>query len=73
MAPLTNGRHAVALFNRSPSPDTIVLTADMLGVPSTATFAAYDVWADAAVGPFSGNCTVAVQSQAVAYLVLTPS
>ena len=73
VSPLTNGRYAVSLFNRSPSADTITVTASMLDVPASMSFSVYDIWAGAQRGSFTGQYSAVVQSQAVVYIVLTPA
>ena len=62
----------MALFNRSPAPDSIVVTSAMLGVSSTTSFSVYDVWASSNVGHLIGEYSAVVPSQATVYVVLTP-
>lgn len=71
--PLTGGRYAVALSNRSPGDDTITLAWEMMGVPAGASFSVFDIWQDVTVGTFTGAYTTPVVSHGVAFLVLTPS
>jgi alpha-galactosidase len=71
--PLTDGRWAVSLFNRSPAADTITVSWDMLGQNSAASFAVRDIWAAADVGTFTGQYSASVAAHSTAFLVLTPS
>lgn len=70
--PLSGGRFALALLNRSPGDDSITVTWDMFGAPTTASFAVRDIWPAADRGTFTGSYTAAVPSHGVAFLVLTP-
>eukprot|EP01116_Phalansterium_solitarium_P024035 TRINITY_DN867_c0_g1_i1.p1 TRINITY_DN867_c0_g1~~TRINITY_DN867_c0_g1_i1.p1 ORF type:complete len:727 (+),score=197.67 TRINITY_DN867_c0_g1_i1:51-2183(+) len=76
-APLTGGRYAVALFNRSPAQDTITLDYSVLQPavvnPLSAKFAVYDIWAAANRGTFQGSYSASVASHGTAFLVLTPA
>ena len=73
-APLTGGRWAAALFNRSPGPDAITLEWGALGVTPGTRFDVRDVWAAADRGVFAGEYTAAaVDAHGVALLVLTPA
>ena len=72
VAPLSGGRAAAALLNRSPGPDTLSVTAADLGWPPGSSFEVRDVWAAADRGTFKGSYTATVEAAAVALLVLTP-
>ena len=71
-SPLILGnRYAVALLNRSPSPDTVSVRAADFGLDPTQTFTVRDVWAGADRGTFTGSYATLVPGQGVALLVLT--
>ena len=71
-APLTGGRAAAALLNRSPGADSVSVTAADAGWPAGTRFAVRDVWAGVDRGVFADSYTAAVDAAAVALLVLTP-
>lgn len=71
-APLTHGRAAAALLNRSPGADSVSVTAADVGWPAGTRFSVRDIWAGADRGVFTGSYTAAVDATAVALLVLTP-
>jgi hypothetical protein len=75
--PLTGGRWAVALFNRSPGPDTIrvdfaSLPASDYGVQPATTFDVYNVWADIRTPSIEDHWSVDVGAHDPALLVLSP-
>ena len=72
-APLTGGRWAAALLNRSPARDTLTLDWASINATAGARFAVRDVWQGADVGTFAGSYTTAVEAHAAAYLILTPA
>ena len=73
-APLQGGRHALALFNRSPSTDTITVSwAQLVGLDDNATVSIRDVWARAhVVGDFRGSFAAEVNAHGTRLFVLTP-
>jgi hypothetical protein len=72
--PLADKKWAVALLNRNANaPAKITLNYTMLNTTAGASFAVKDVWEGQDVGTFKGAFTATVQSQSVAYLVLTPA
>lgn len=71
--PLTGGRYAVALFNRSPAADKLTVTWAQLGANPGASYKVRDIWAASDMGTFTGSYTAMVDAHAVAYLVLTPA
>jgi alpha-galactosidase len=72
VGPLTNGRFAAALFNRSPKSDKITLDWSALNATETAEFAIRDIWAAKDMGSFSKSYTAEVPSKAAVYLTLAP-
>lgn len=72
-APLTGGRVAVALFNRSPSDDAIVVRWADVGLAPGASVNVRDIWQAANVGTFHADFTRPVKAHATVYLVLTPA
>jgi alpha-galactosidase len=72
-APLSGGRFAVVLFNRSPGDDSIVVHWADIGVDPNTRLDVYDVWANANRQAYIGNYTAAVPARATAYLLLTPA
>lgn len=72
VGPLSGGRFAVVLFNRSPADDTITLNWADMGVAPTAAFAVRDIWAAADRGVRMGAYSAMVPAHGVAFLVLTP-
>jgi len=73
VGPLTGGRFAAALFNRSPKSDKITLDWSALNVTDTASLAIRDIWAAKDMGSFSKSYTAEVPSQATVYLTLAPA
>jgi hypothetical protein len=71
--PLSNGRFAVGLFNRSPAAAPISASWTSFNASATATFDIKDVWSGKDLGSFTGSYTTTVQPQGVAYLILTPA
>ena len=71
-APLTGGRIAVSLFNRSPGNDSITAQWADVGAQVGRSYAVRDIWNAADRGAFTGSYTAAVGSKDVAFLVLTP-
>jgi hypothetical protein len=72
--PLTGGRIAVALFNRSPADDVVTAAWPAIGAPSPATaYAVRDIWAAADRGTFTGSYSATVPAHGTAFLVLTPA
>lgn len=72
-APLTRGRFAVALFNRSPALDTVTVDFSDLPGNSLGAFSVRDIWAAADRGSFSGGYAAVVEAHGVAFLILTPA
>ena len=72
-APLSGGRIAVVLFNRSPGDDEIVANWADIGAAPGAAYDVYDIWADSDRGSFTNTYTAAVPARATAYLILTPA
>ena len=70
--PLTGGRFAVSLFNRSPASAPITATFSTFNASATATYAVRDIWAGKDLGPATGSFTATVATEAVSYLILTP-
>lgn len=70
-SPLTGGRYAVALFNRSPADAPI--TATFASFNATGSFDVYDVWAAAAQGAHTGSYTSTVATLSTTLLVLSPA
>jgi hypothetical protein len=74
--PLSGWEYAVALFNRSPSADTISVEFSELprwaeaGKPTA--YAIHDVWSDKDIGVVSDRYSAEVPGHGVALLVLTP-
>jgi hypothetical protein len=73
VGPLSLGRFAVALFNRSPGPDSITLHWRDLNQTSGTAFTVRDIWAEADLGSFSTDFARPVAAHAAAFLVLTPA
>jgi alpha-galactosidase len=71
VAPLTGGRAAVALLNRSPGTDSLRVSGGDLGWPEGTKFAVRDVWAALDRGVFT-TYVASVDASAVALLILTP-
>ncbi len=69
--PLSDGRIAVVLFNRSPGDDTMVVHWSDIG--ATGSYAVYDIWKGSASGVFAGSYTTDVPARATVYLLLTPA
>ena len=73
-APLTGGRLAVGLFNRSPASASIVATWAELGLATTAKFDGIDAWSGASVGKgLHGSVAAQTDHHSLTLLVLTPS
>jgi alpha-galactosidase len=70
--PLTNGRIAVAMFNRSPSTDSITATWAAIGAKPGASYDVLDIWASKDMGTFAGGYSAQVASHGTAFLILTP-
>ncbi len=71
--PLTGGRIALALLNRSPANDSITANWSDIGAPSASQqYAVRDIWQAADMGVFSSSYTAPVVAHGVAFLVLTP-
>jgi len=73
VAPLSGGRFAAALLNRSPGADSLSVAAADLGWAAGARFAVRDVWAAADRGVATGAYTASVDAVSVALLGLTPA
>jgi hypothetical protein len=71
-APLALGRVAVTLFNRSPAPDSITASWEVLGLAPSASFDVFDVWAGASRGVFSGQVRVCVSAALSCSVVSAP-
>ena len=73
-ARLSGHRMAVALFNRSPSPAAVTITAHWadLGLQADAKMAVRDIWKAADVGVHARSYSAPVESRGVVYLLLTP-
>jgi len=69
-APLSNGRMSVALFNRSPGDDKIVLDWSDVGLKGS--YQVYDIWEAANKGVFQNMYTAMVSAHSTAFLILTP-
>jgi len=73
---LTEGRYAVALYNRGPVNETITLDYAVLqppvANPSEASFSVRDIWAAADRGSFKGTYVAEAQSHGVVFLILAP-
>lgn len=73
-APLSGGRHAVGLLNRSPSKAKIAASWEALGLASGEQFDAIDAWTGDAVGStLSGEVAVETASRALTLLILSPA
>ena len=74
VAPMTAGRLAVGLFNRSPAAAEIVASWADLGLAATARFDAVDVWSGASAGKaLRGRVSANTAHHSLTLLVLTPS
>jgi hypothetical protein len=72
-APLSGGRHALSLFNRSPSHDTItVLWEQLQGLDPLTQVRVRDVWRHQDLGMHLGSYSALVPAHGTALLVLTP-
>ena len=71
--PLSGGRLAVALFNRSPGDDAIAVRWADVGLAPGAAVAVRDIWGAADLGTFSADFARPVPAHATAYLVLSPA
>ncbi len=71
--PLTGGRIAVALFNRSPGDDTITARWADIGAAAGAAYSVRDIWAAADRGSFAGSFTSKVPAHSTVYLVMSPA
>lgn len=71
--PLSGGRIAVVLFNRSPGDDSIVAHWADIGAAPGAAYDVYDVWAGVDRGIFTKAYMAAVPARATAYITLTPA
>ena len=72
-APLSGGRHAVALFNRSPSADVIAVSWTQLpGLQPTAHVSVRDVWLKIDAGIHTQGLKATVPAHGTSLFVLTP-
>jgi hypothetical protein len=71
-APLTGGRHSVALFNRSPHPAPITATWAVLGLPAAARFSVLNVWKQETRIAQCQFVDPAVPAHGVSLLILSP-
>ena len=70
-AVLVGGKHAVALFNRSPHQSNITADWEMLGLASNATMAVTNVWKNSSLGKQVANkVTVSVNAHGIVLLLL---
>jgi len=69
--PLTGGRRAVLLFNRSGKAATIAATWDRLGLPPDLPARARDLWAHRDLGTMRGSLSATVAPHGVAMFVLS--
>ena len=71
--PLEHGKIAVAVTNRSPGVDTVlVLWSDIGASSASAAYSMYDVWAEANDGTFIGHAGFTLEPLTVRYFILTP-
>lgn len=70
--PLSGGRVAVALFNRSPADDIITVRWSDIGLAPGVSVGVRDIWSATTLGPFSSDFNHPVAAHATALLVLTP-
>ena len=68
--PLTGGRTAVGLFNRSTAPQQMTLDLASVGLPATGHL--HDVWANTDATPTDGSYTASVPGHGVVLLLATP-
>jgi hypothetical protein len=71
--PLVNGCIGVALLNRSPADDIIILKWSDIGVEDSSPFVVRDVWAEQDLGVYEGQYARLVAAHASVFLVLTPA
>ena len=71
--PLSGGRIAVALFNRSPGDDTIALRWADVGLAPGAAVTVRSIWDAADLGQKTGDFSLPVAAHATKYLVLSPA
>lgn len=72
-APLSGGRFAVVLFNRSPGEDNITVYWTDIGADPNARLDVFDVWTNTSRSAYVSNYTAVVPARATVYLVLTPA
>ena len=73
-APLSGGRHAVGLLNRSPSSAKISASWDVLGLSTGSKYDAMDAWSGDAVGTaLDGTVEAQTASRALSLLILSPA
>jgi len=72
VGPLTGGRFAVALLNRSPASAMITLPWSALNATDTTKFSVRSIWDAKDMGVTNKAFTAQVPSQAAAYLTLSP-
>ena len=72
VGPLSQGRFAVALVNRSPADDAIVLHWRDLNQTAGAAFSVRDIWSASDLGTYDTDFARPVKAHATAFLVLTP-
>jgi len=70
--PLTGGRIAVALFNRSPTMGTVVAQWGSIGARDGVKYTAMDVWTGNDLGVFEGSFSAEVAPRNVQYAILSP-
>ena len=73
VGPLSGGRFAAALFNRSPQADRITLEWAALNATDSSRFAVRDIWGAKNLGVFHQEYGATVPPQATLYLILSPA
>jgi alpha-galactosidase len=72
-APLSGGRHALALFNRSPSADVIAVSWKQLpGLQPATRVLVRDVWSKRDAGIHQDGFSITVPAHGTSLFVLTP-
>ena len=70
--PLSGGRIAVAMFNRSPGTDTIIALWGDIGAVAGHTYSVKNLWTGKTEGAFVNSYSATVLTRSVQYIVLSP-
>jgi alpha-galactosidase len=70
--PISNGKHAVVLFNRTPKASNMTIAWEQLGISSSADCKVRDLWAHTDLGKFKGSYSAQVPSHGVFMVIVQP-